>query len=181
MSNPPLLIVGLGNPENEYGETRHNFGFMVITGLLEKYQGVFVSNKNKFEANLWDTKIDGKKTILMQPMTYMNESGRAVKKIVSYLKIPLDNIIVVHDDLDLPLGTIRVSQGASAGGHNGVQSVIDALGTKDFARVRMGIGRPTNDQPAENYVLARFTPEEKGVLPGIIAKSILEIEKIFSK
>ncbi len=173
------LVVGLGNPGKEYERSRHNLGFFIVDEMVVRY-GAAVSN-TKLHAKLWTAKIAGATVHLAEPQTFMNLSGHAVAPLGRAKKIAPDHLIVVHDDLDLPLGTIRVSRNASAGGHNGVQSVIEALGSKDFIRVRVGIGRPANDQPIEDYVLARFSVDEKKQLPEIIDKSIVEIEKLFSK
>jgi PTH1 family peptidyl-tRNA hydrolase len=173
------LIVGLGNPGKEYERSRHNLGFFVVDEIVARHGAV--SSNTKLQTKLWTTKLAGTTVLLTEPQTFMNLSGNAVAPLARAKKIAPDHLIVVHDDLDLPLGTIRISRGASAGGHNGVQSVIDTLGTKDFTRVRIGIGRPANDQPIEDYVLTRFTAEEKKQLPEIIDKSILELEKLFSK
>ena len=183
MSNPPFLIVGLGNPGKEYADTRHNFGFRVIDKMISGSEAKPL--KTKAQAMVWLRSREDEFSIsgdyLLEPQTYMNLSGNAVNKFVLEKKIPASRLIVVHDDLDLEFGKVRVSRNASAGGHNGVQSIIDSLSTKDFTRVRVGIGRPTNDQPIEDYVLTRFSVEEKNQLPEIIDKSILEIEKLFSK
>ena len=173
------LIVGLGNPGKEYEKTRHNLGFLVVDEMIGRYDAV--PSNTKLQMKLWTTKLAGTTVLLTEPQTFMNLSGNAVAPLARAKKIAPDHLIVVHDDLDLPFGSLRVSRNASAGGHNGVQSVIDTLGTKDFTRVRIGIGRPANDQPIEDYVLTRFNAEEKKQLPEIIDKSILEIEKLFSK
>lgn len=140
-----------------------------------------VSSNTKLQTKLWTAKIAGAIVLMAEPQTFMNLSGNAVAPLVRTKKIATDHLVIVHDDLDLEFGRIRVSRGASAGGHNGVQSIIDALGTKEFTRVRVGIGRPANDQPIEDYVLTRFSVEEKKQLPTLIDKTILEIEKLFSK
>jgi PTH1 family peptidyl-tRNA hydrolase len=174
-----FLIVGLGNPGENYSKTRHNLGFLVVDEMIARFDAV--PSKTKLQTKLWTVKIAGTTVLMAEPQTFMNLSGNAVAPLIRTKKIALDRLIIVHDDIDLPLGSIRVSRGASAGGHNGVQSVIDALGTKDFTRVRIGIGRPTNDQPIEDYVLTRFSADEKKQLPALIDKTILEIEKLFSK
>jgi PTH1 family peptidyl-tRNA hydrolase len=173
------LVVGLGNPGKEYEKTRHNLGFLVVDEMIARHNAV--SSNTKLQAKLWTTKIASAIILFAEPQTFMNLSGNAITPLCQTKKIAPDHLIVVHDDLDLPFGTLRVSRGASAGGHNGVQSIIDSLGTKDFTRIRVGIGRPANDQPIEDYVLTRFSAEEKKQLPEIIDKSILEIEKLFSK
>jgi peptidyl-tRNA hydrolase, PTH1 family len=178
MSNPPFLIVGLGNPGTKYEKTRHNFGFLVVDEIIKRHDAV--SSNTKLQTKLWTAKASGATILLAEPQTFMNLSGNAVAPLTRAKKIIPEHLIVVHDDLDLPLGTIRVSRGASAGGHNGVQSIIDALGTKDFIRVRMGIGRPTNDQAIEDFVLTRFSAEEKKMLPEVIDKAINETISLIS-
>jgi len=173
------LIVGLGNPGKEYEKTRHNLGFLVVDEIIARYDAV--PSNTKLQTKLWTAKIANASVLMTEPQTFMNLSGNAVAPVVRTKKIATDHLVIVHDDLDLEFGKIRVSRGASAGGHNGVQSVIDALGTKDFTRVRIGIGRPVNDQPIEDYVLTRFSAEEKKQLTEIVDKTILEIEKLFSK
>jgi len=173
------LIAGLGNPGKEYGKTRHNLGFLVMNEFIKKIDAVEVNTK--IQAGFWKKWSNGNELLLIEPTTYMNESGKAVSPFLKVNDIPEDRLIVIHDDLDLPFGEIRVSKNSSAAGHNGVKSIIEALGSKDFTRIRIGIGRPTNDQPIEDYVLTRFSSEEKKQLPEIIDKSILEIEKLFSK
>ena len=171
------LIVGLGNPGEEYSKTRHNFGFMVIDALLE-HTGANPIN-TKYLARFWNARVGRAPAIIMEPQTYMNASGQVVAPFMKTKGLEADDLIVVHDDLDLPFGTIRVSENASAAGHNGVQSIIDSIGTQNFFRVRLGIGRPKTDKPIEDYVLGRFSAEEKNALPEIIERAILEIEKIF--
>lgn len=171
-----FLIVGLGNPSEKYSKTRHNLGFMVADELVKKTGAVSVNTK--FNADIWTVKMDDATSFIMKPSTFMNNSGQAVAPFMKSKKISPEHLILIHDDLDIPFGKIRISKDTSSAGHNGVQSVIDSLGTKDFTRVRIGIGRPTNEQPIEDYVLAKFSTDKKKVLPDIIDKSILEIEKI---
>lgn len=179
------LVVGLGNPGKEYEKTRHNLGFLVMNALIKKLDASKVNTQ--VQAGFWKAWIHNNQTeiLLIEPATYMNKSGQAVSPFLKLNHIPekhlKEHLIVIHDDLDLPLGKIRISQNASAGGHNGVKSIIEALGTKDFTRVRIGIGRPVVDQPIDEYVLSRFSAEEKKLLPDIIDKAILETEKLFSK
>lgn len=152
------LIVGLGNPGIKYKKTRHNLGFRVIDELAEKFQSAF-------NAEIYEKKIKNQKIILAKPQTFMNNSGTSVKSIFDYYKIPIEDILVVHDDIDLPLGEIKVQQGRGAAGHKGVQSIIDSLGSKDFIRMRIGI-RPAQAEAidTEKFVLQKFTPEEEKVI-----------------
>jgi peptidyl-tRNA hydrolase, PTH1 family len=175
----PFLIVGLGNPGDEYAETRHNFGFRVVDELVAKISAA--KEKTRAKAQAWSGKMDKMVVHIIEPQTFMNLSGEAIVPFMKSKKIAADSLVVVHDDLDIPFGEIRVSRNVSAAGHNGVQSIIDSLGTQDFTRVRLGIGRPPENMPADRFVLQRFTAEEKKKLPEIIEKAISEIEKIFSR
>lgn len=159
-----ILVVGLGNPGHKYKKTRHNIGFRVIDALKKK-----ISNKD---------------TVLFKPQIYMNQSGKEVKSLATKYKIPATNIWVIHDDIDLPLGTIRVSQNVSSAGHKGVQSIIDELGTKNFTRIRIGI-QPKTEKPqnVERFVLQKFTKEEEKIIKKIIKKipsSVLPTSARFS-
>jgi PTH1 family peptidyl-tRNA hydrolase len=157
-TNGPFLIVGLGNPGDQYRHTRHNFGFMVIDRLAEK---LAVSLKKvKFKALLAETKLDGQALILAKPMTFMNDSGRAIGPLLRFFKVPPDHLLVVHDDLDLPLGSLRLRPTGSSGGQRGVASIIATLGTQDFPRLRLGISRPPGQMDPVAYVLQNFTPAE---------------------
>lgn len=148
------LIVGLGNPGKKYERTRHNTGFLVIDALAEKLD--ISLNRKAFNA----TTGKGQKVVLMKPETFMNNSGVAVRKAVNYYHLdPERDLIVVYDDLDLPLGKIRLRESGSAGGHNGMKSIISNLGTKDFCRIRIGIGGNYSD--SVDYVLGRFRADEK--------------------
>jgi len=180
MPNPPFLIVGLGNPGNEYAQTRHNFGFRVVDEIISLSSASSVNVRIQAEA--WKGRLSGgPEMYILKPQTFMNLSGEAVAPFMRSKKLDADSLIVVHDDLDIPFGEIRVSRNASSGGHNGVQSIIDSLGTKDFTRVRLGIGRPPENVLADAFVLQRFKGEEEEKLPGIVYKTIAEIVKIFSR
>jgi len=140
-----ILIVGLGNPGKKYKQTRHNVGFMVIDALKKK--------------------ISGKNIVLLKPQTFMNNSGKTVKKIIRNLKFEIRNLVVIHDDIDLPLGTIRVSKNVGSAGHKGVQSIIDELGTQNFTRIRIGIQpKPKKPKDVEKFVLQKFTKGEEKII-----------------
>lgn len=172
----PYLIVGLGNPGKEYAATRHNVGFVVVDALAHRLEAAPV--KTKLLAEILSARAGGQAVQLMKPQTFMNLSGNAVVPFMKTKKIPAQNLTVIHDDIDLPFGMIRVSKNASAGGHNGAKSIIDTLGTKEFMRIRIGVGRPAENIPVDNYVLGKFSPEEKKELPGIIEKAVEKIEEI---
>jgi len=167
------LVIGLGNPGKEYDGTRHNVGFAVAAHLVKVWSAVPV--KTKTNAVLWESRAEGVRALIAAPRTFMNASGEAVAPLLRAKRIPPGRLILVHDELDLPFGEVRVSRNASAAGHNGVRSVIDALGTQEFARVRVGIGRDPRI-PADRYVLAHFTEEERKQLPEIIARAATEVE-----
>lgn len=152
-------IVGLGNPGKKYEQTRHNVGFMVIDELASRHH--FSLSKKKFNGLYAMETIQGEKVILLAPQTYMNLSGEAVRPLMEYYNLELEDIIVIYDDLDLPTGKIRLRQKGGHGGHNGLRSIIDNLGSKDFKRVRIGIGRPEGRVPVIDYVLGKFSREEE--------------------
>lgn len=152
------VIVGLGNPGSEYAKTKHNVGFMFIDAMAEK---LGVSEwRDKFEAKIAETRIGSEKVLLVKPMTYMNESGQAVGPIMNFYKLLPEDLIVVHDDMDIPAGTIRIRKKGSAGGHNGIKSILAHVGDEHFARVRIGIGRPLTGWMVVNHVLAPFSNED---------------------
>ena len=152
------LIVGLGNPEEEYSKTRHNMGFNALNKIAQKYN--MQLNKNKFEGLYDNGVIEGKKVILVKPQTYMNLSGKCVKEIADFYKIEKENILVVYDDMDIEPGTIKIRKKGSAGGHNGMKSIIQMIGTEEFPRIRIGIGRPEHNGDEINYVIGAIPKEE---------------------
>jgi len=156
------LIVGLGNPGVQYDGTRHNVGFMLLDYLAQESSVFFT--ESKWKALIAKTVIWNESVVLFKPETFMNASGTAVSAVAHYYKISTDNIIVVHDDLDMPFGRIKIVSGGGDGGHKGIRSSIKHLGTKDFTRVKIGIGRPSLPIPPDKYVLARFEPEEQEVI-----------------
>jgi len=151
------LIIGLGNPEEEYSKTRHNMGFNTINSIAEKYN--IEINKTKFQG-LWESAIiENQKVILIKPQTYMNLSGNCVQEFVKFYKIEKEKIIVIYDDMDIEPGEIKIRKQGGAGGHNGMKSIIQSLGTEEFSRVRIGIGRPIHNGDEINYVIGAI-PEE---------------------
>ncbi|MCU0511662.1 MAG: aminoacyl-tRNA hydrolase [Anaerolineae bacterium] len=168
------LIVGLGNPGREYEKTRHNVGFMVIDALSAR-AGAGGEKKGR-KASVQDATLAGKSVLLAKPLTYMNLSGEAVRALLDFYKIPLERFIVVHDDLDLPPGTLRLRRDGSAGGQNGIRSIIQQVGTQNFARVRFGIGRPPGRQPARDYVLQPFSGDEAILAQEVIATAAAALE-----
>ncbi len=153
------VIVGLGNPGREYEHTRHNAGFDTVT-LLAQRHGIRI-NKLRFKSLLGEGTIAGERVLLVLPQTYMNLSGEAVRPLCDFYKLPLDNLIVVYDDIDLPRGKLRVRGAGSAGTHNGMRSILYQLGNENFPRVRVGIGRPEHPQmDLKDYVTGHFPRDE---------------------
>lgn len=156
------LIAGLGNPGSRYAKTRHNVGFMFLDYLASSHG--FTFSDSKWQArialqNLWQTRI-----LFIKPETFMNLSGQAISQAAAYYKIPPEKIIVIHDDLDMAVGRIKVVVNRGAGGHKGIRSISSLLGTKEYVRIKIGIGRPPQPIPVERYVLSKFTDEEKIIL-----------------
>ena len=154
------VIVGLGNPGLKYGLTKHNEGFMLVNALAEKLGISETEWKDKFEALVAETRIGTEKVLLVKPMTYMNDSGRAVGPLLSWYKLEPEDLVVVHDDMDIPAGTIRIRKKGSAGGHNGIKSLLAHVGDEHFTRVRIGIGRPLPGWSVIDHVLAPFPSED---------------------
>lgn len=161
------IVVGLGNPGSQYDKTRHNVGFRVIDKLAENL-GVKV-NRSKFKALTATVTIGGEKVLLLKPQTYMNASGLSVEPAASFYKVPRERILVVFDDVSLPVGKIRCRADGSAGGHNGIKSLISSLGGQDFPRIKVGVGeKPHADYDLADWVLSKFTAkEEKDLAPAI--------------
>lgn len=160
------LIVGLGNPGKQYEQTRHNIGFAVIDTLAERLQ--ISLDQAKFKGIYGSRLIEGEKVFLLKPLTYMNLSGESIIAIMDYFDIDTEDLLVIYDDLDLPVGKIRLRQKGSAGGHNGIKSIIAHLGTQEFNRIRVGINRPSNGMSITDYVLGRFAKEEhEGVIEAV--------------
>jgi peptidyl-tRNA hydrolase, PTH1 family len=162
------LLVGLGNPGIRYAKTRHNIGFMVLDRLAES---LGLSFREKTDYRACNGSINGQKVILMEPLTFMNRSGSAVRKVFSKNAVEPEHIIVIHDDLDLAPGRLKISKRGSAGGHKGVESVIQHLGTQEFIRFRIGIGR-TPLMPTEDYVLAKFRKDEQALIKEVVAGAV---------
>lgn len=158
------LIIGLGNPGIEYEKTRHNAGFLFLDSLRESWDFPPFETSSKWKGALSTALHDGEKVILLKPETYMNRSGDSVRSIMDFFKLSPADLTVIHDDLDIESGTYKVTEGSRAAGHNGVADLIEKLGTQDFCRIRIGIGRPPEHTPAEKYVLSPFTDEERAAL-----------------
>jgi peptidyl-tRNA hydrolase, PTH1 family len=183
------LVVGLGNPEDKYIGTRHNLGFEVLEHLREKLNLGEWSLEKKLKSEVIKTKIDGEDIILARPQTYMNNSGQAVSLLANYYKVSPEEVIVIHDDLDLKLGQIKIRLGGAAGGHHGVESVMAGLATDKFLRVRLGIGniRTTSAEhkeihvSVENYVLEPFLRQEKPKVKHMLKQAINALELLLNE
>lgn len=174
------LIVGLGNPGDKYENTRHNMGFMVLDRLADKNEesGERWKSESKFQSEVFNYTLDAKSYTLLKPQTFMNNSGKSVSLFAHYYKVDPQDIAVVYDDLDIPLGSLRVRMGGSAGGHNGIKSIIQELGTDEFMRIRIGIGNDNQYLPSEEFVLETFHPSEKNEVEKIIEKTVADIQLI---
>lgn len=162
------LIVGLGNPGKQYDKTRHNIGFEVIDVLSDRLN--IPLNQAKLKGVFGAGYVNGEKVFLLKPLTYMNLSGESIRAVMDYFEINDDELVVIYDDLDLPVGKIRLRQKGSAGGHNGIKSTIAHLGTQEFNRIRVGIDRPPSGMKVPDYVLGRFTKEEQAVMDETVKK-----------
>ncbi|GAE31748.1 aminoacyl-tRNA hydrolase [Alkalihalobacillus hemicellulosilyticus] len=168
------LIVGLGNPGEKYRGTRHNVGFDCID-YCAKELGIEL-NQLKFKSLYGKGLVNGEQVILMKPLTYMNLSGEAIRMIRDYYKLSIEDLVVIYDDMDLPPGKIRLRQKGSAGGHNGIKSTIQQLGTNEFNRIRIGINRPEPGQSIVNYVLGSYKPEEKEDVSNAVKQAAKAVE-----
>jgi PTH1 family peptidyl-tRNA hydrolase len=170
------LIVGLGNPGAEYARTRHNAGFMVVERLAERWRADW-KWESRFDARLARTSVLEHKVLLCQPQTYMNESGQAVRALTAYYQVPQDQLLIIVDDADLPLGTLRLKPKSSSGGHHGLESIEQHLGGQNYARLRLGIGRSaTAGRQIKNYVLGRFQAAEMDLLEKVIRRAADQAE-----
>jgi len=161
------IIAGLGNPGKKYSKTKHNIGFIVIEEIARKYE---IDLKDKEKYRMGRGSIDGEKVLLIEPLLYMNKSGIAVKDIINKFNIPLGKVIVIHDDLDMEIGKLRIRRKGSSGGHKGVESIIQSLSTKDFVRLKIGIGREEGTL-AEDYVLSKFRKNEIPLIKSVIGRT----------
>ncbi len=168
-SDTSFLLIGLGNPGREYQTNRHNFGFMLIDRLAVRInaRGLKVQSKAIVTSGIYQDR----KLILAKPQTYMNLSGQSIQGLANFYKLPLENLLVAHDDLDIPFGTIRMRPGGGPGGQKGVASTIERLGTKDFARLRLGIGRPPGRMDPSAYVLQDFSRDETKMLSELLDRA----------
>jgi len=169
------LIVGLGNPGAEYAKTRHNAGFVLVDLLAERWRTEWRLEK-KFQARVARTERDGRKVLLCEPQTFMNASGEAVGAIVSFYRLPLKGLLIAMDDADLPLGEIRLRSRGSSGGHHGLESIEQHLGSREFARLRIGIGRADGAREITNYVLGRLSSTEAATMKKVLFCAAEQVE-----
>src|SRR5579871_4632774 len=170
------LVVGLGNPGPEYQDNRHNLGFKVVDELLARARGN--TPRAKFGAEISEVTIAGERVLLCKPMEYMNVSGQAVARVAGFWKVPVSDVVVVHDELDLPFGRLKLGAGGGHGGHNGIRSMLADLGDASFARVRVGVGRPKPGHDPANYLLSDFSKSEEKELPDLISTAAEAVEAI---
>jgi PTH1 family peptidyl-tRNA hydrolase len=179
MALPINLIVGLGNPGARYADTRHNAGFQFIDAIIgDLGAGLFPSTR--FQGDIGQGSLQGHAVRLLAPNTFMNRSGAAVAQAVNFYKLALQQVLVVHDELDLPPGTVRLKRGGGAGGHNGLRDIIDCLGSPDFLRLRIGIGHPGRASEVTNYVLRPAPAEEQELIEEAIQAARRELPAIVS-
>lgn len=167
------IVVGLGNPGKEYKNTRHNVGFKVVEEIASRYS--IEKEESKFDAIIGHIRVGGEKVLLVKPLTYMNLSGKAVQPIMHWYKLDLDDLIVLYDDMDLEAGVLRIRKKGGSGGHNGIASIVDRLASRDFPRLRVGIGRPDNRE-AVNWVLGKFNSEESETFEIAVKKAADAVE-----
>lgn len=181
MSNSTWLVVGLGNPGPDYVANRHNVGQMVLDILADRISASFKTHKANASVAEGRIGFGGPKIILAKPGTYMNNSGGPVSGLMKFYDVPLQNVIVVHDELDIDAGAVRVKQAGGHAGHNGLRDIIAAADSNDFVRVRVGIGRPPGRQDAADFVLKNFSGDERKELPLLLALSADAVEEIVTK
>jgi PTH1 family peptidyl-tRNA hydrolase len=173
-----FLIVGLGNPGPRYAVTRHNAGFLIADVLADRIGSTFKAHKGR--ADVVEGRIGGTPVVVAKPKAYMNESGGPVVAISRFFKIPIDRIVVAHDELDLPFGSLRLKRGGGDGGHNGLRSMSSALGNRDYSRVRFGIGRPPGLQDPADFVLREFAPAERKELGVFLERAADAVEALIA-
>lgn len=166
------VIVGLGNPGRKYAQTRHNIGFMVLDEVAKRTHAS--GTKNRFSAEITEARFDGDRLVLVKPQTFMNESGRAIREVRNWYKVKPSEILVIVDDLDQPFAQLRVRAKGGSGGHNGLKSIERELGTQEYPRLRVGIGRPAHE--TIDHVLSRFSPEQERNLPTVIGDAADGVE-----
>ena len=180
-----MVIVGLGNPGKKFEKTPHNIGFLTLDSFFKENREKFSFSAFKLQKKLFseisEGRIKRKKVILAKPQTFVNQSGKAVKKIKHFWKIKTENLFVVHDDIDLPLGKIKISKNRGSGGHNGVESIIEELKTKNFVRFRVGVNPYKNKKPSRKFIIQRFKKREQKIVQDSVKKTVKAIETAIFK
>ncbi len=179
MSSRIQLIVGLGNPGQQYEKTRHNAGFWFVDAIARSH-GISLKSDNKFHGEVGKGHIDGNEVWLLKPMTFMNKSGQGIAALARFYKIDAENILIAHDELDLPPGTVRLKKGGGHGGHNGLRDTVAQLGTKEFQRLRLGIGHPGHASQVSGYVLGKAPAIDQALTEGAIDKALDNLSLIIS-
>ena len=171
----PWLVVGLGNPGPDYAGTRHNVGFLVVDELATRARGRFARHK-RAHAQVAEERLQGHRAVLAKPSTYMNESGGPVKGLLDFYKVPMERLLVIHDELDIPFSTLRLKLGGGDNGHNGLRSIRRSTGSGEFYRVRVGIGRPPGRQDPADFVLKPWSSVERKELPMLVSDAADAVE-----
>jgi PTH1 family peptidyl-tRNA hydrolase len=171
----PWLVVGLGNPGPDYAGTRHNVGFLVVEELAERTRGRFAKHK-RAHAHVAEERLQSHRAVLAKPSSYMNESGGPVKGLLDFYKVPMERLVVIHDELDIPFSTLRLKLGGGDNGHNGLRSIRRSTGSGEFYRVRVGIGRPPGRQDPADYVLKPWASVERKELPLLVSDAADAVE-----
>jgi peptidyl-tRNA hydrolase, PTH1 family len=174
-----IVLAGLGNPGPQYAGNRHNVGFMVVDLLATRMGGRFKAHRGRVD--VVDGRLAGRSVVLAKPKSYMNESGGPIVNAARFFKIPVESIVVVHDELDLPFGALRIKRGGGDNGHNGLRSTSASLGSRDYARVRVGVGRPPGRQDAADYVLREFASAERKELDYIVDRAADAVEALLAR
>ncbi|MEL6350217.1 MAG: aminoacyl-tRNA hydrolase [Cyanobacteria bacterium J06627_28] len=176
----PRLIVGLGNPGAKYDRTRHNIGFEIVDALAKSLPDVSLDPNKRFQGATGEFRSAGERTVLLKPTTYMNKSGQSVRAVLDWYKLNPADVLVVYDDMDLPVGKLRMRLSGGAGGHNGMKSIISHLGTKEFPRLRVGVGSANKsgdpDGAVVSHVLGRFAPEDRKIVDAAIPMAVDAID-----
>jgi PTH1 family peptidyl-tRNA hydrolase len=173
----PWLLVGLGNPGARYARTRHNIGFMAVDAWCEQSATVRPSWSEKWKAQVATLNLNSGRVVALKPQTFMNRSGQSVVPAAQFLRVPFDRILVVHDEVDFPLGRLAVKKGGGHGGHNGLRDILQLLGAGDFLRIRLGIGRPVHGEVAD-HVLSEFLPDERPIVDDLLERAVRAITSV---
>lgn len=173
------LVLGLGNPGQRYAQTRHNVGFLVVDRLAERLGAA--CDRKQLGSQVGAVSVGGQSVVLAKPQTFMNRSGQAAASLSGYYKVDKEDVVVVHDEVDLPFGELKVKKGGGHAGHNGIRDILAMLKTPDFVRVRVGVGRPVDPRPTADHVLGRWTDTEREALPGLVDAAADAVEHVVTE